>query len=130
MTFSEAFHYCESAVQTPDQIQYFLGIIRDEKNPYDWINAYTKKSIKFESWSNTIEITKLAACMTSNGDWHTDDNCVPFCIEPLPEVLSLVFMKFFTRANSQLSPDKIIKDDSYEAYIMKLISLNPKKCYC
>ena len=81
----------------------FLGIIRDEKNPYNWINAYTKKNLKFESWSNTIEITKPAACMTSNGDWNTEDNCVPFCIEPLPEVLSLVFMKFLTRANSQFS---------------------------
>ena len=74
-----------------------LGIIRDEKNPYNWIDAYTKKIIKFESWLNSIDITKPAACITSNGDWHTDDKCAPFCIEPLPEVLSLVLMKLISR---------------------------------
>ena len=68
-----------------------LGIIRAKKNPYSWIDAYTQENIKFESWSNSIDFTKPVACMGGNDDWNLDEHCIPFCIEPLPDVLSLVF---------------------------------------
>ena len=68
-----------------------LGIIRDKTNPYKWSHAYTKENIKFESWSNSIDLTKPAACMGDNGNWNLDNHCIPFCVEPLQQVLSLVF---------------------------------------
>lgn len=65
-----------------------LGIIRDDNNPYDWIDAYTQKQIKFELWSNSI--INPVACMTNNGYWQTKDGCFPFCVNPLPEVLDII----------------------------------------
>ena len=78
---------------------YDLGIIRDKTNPYKWSHAYTKENIKFESWSNSIDLTKPAACMGDNGNWHLENHCIPICVEPLPQVLSPVFTWIEVRKN-------------------------------
>lgn len=69
-----------------------LGIIRDEQNPYFWIDAYTKKSLKFEFWSDSAEFIKQTACMIGENDgrWKTDDGCNAYCIEPLAEVINII----------------------------------------
>ena len=69
-----------------------LGIIRDQENPYFWIDAYTKKILKFEFWSDSTDFFKPAACMIGDNDgrWKTDDGCNAFCIEPLADVLDII----------------------------------------
>ena len=69
-----------------------LGIIRDQENPYFWIDAYTKKSLKFEFWSDSIDFIKPAAYMIGekDGRWKTDDGCNAFCVEPSAEVIDII----------------------------------------
>ena len=69
-----------------------LGIIRDQENPYFWIDAYTKKSLKFEFWSDSADFIKQTACMIGENDgrWKTDDGCNAFCVEPSAEVIDII----------------------------------------
>ena len=99
-----------------------LGIIRDQNNPYFWIDAYTQERLKFEFWSDSIDFVKPAACMKSDNDgrWKTDDGCNAFCIEPLAEVLDIITESDINVCDyndcgqgAQCIPDKSIKGKGY-----------------